>query len=144
MATLLKILNAYQNLNVNEVSEDALEATTQELRKRQRGQMESGKNAYGEIIGRYRNPAYARKKQAMNPKPGLGNVDLKLTGATHRDIYSEVRGNKVIIDSTNEKTQKLAEKYGEQIFGLSPEVKKDYINEDLRPVFIRVIKKALG
>jgi hypothetical protein len=102
-----------------------------------------GLNALGEQIGKYRNPAYARRKNAMNPLPGFGIPDLKLSGAFHRQVYAETRGDKVILDSTDPKTQKLVDKYGEEIFGLNKVSKIEFIKESLRPKFLSVIRKAL-
>ena len=105
--------------------------------------MMKGENATGKRIGRYRNPAYARLKNSMNPVPGLGVPDLKLTGKFHREIFAEIRGDKVIIDSVNEKTEALVEKYGETIFGLNVENKNELIEEVIRPVFMRNMREKL-
>lgn len=143
MATTLDIVKRFEGLNVDTVSQEAMEQVTTPLKEKQKDQLLSGLNRMGEQIGKYRSPAYAKKKYAMNPLPGEGIPDLKLTGAFHREVYAEVRGDKVIVDSTNDKTQALVNKYGEKIFGLNTEKKIEFIKEDLKPAFIREIKKTL-
>lgn len=120
-----------------------MEAVAPSITREQRAQMMEGKNMEGDKIGRYRNPAYARLKNAMNPVPGLGFPDLKLTGEFHREIYTEIRGDKVIIDSTNEKTEALAKRFGEAIFGLNQDRKSELVKTELQPVFMENIRKEL-
>lgn len=79
----------------------------------------------------------------MNPVPGLGIWDLRLTGDFYRSIYAEVRGDKVIIDATDEKTESLVKRAGEEIFGLNKPTKEEFIKQDLEPVFLRKIKSEL-
>jgi hypothetical protein len=87
-------------------------------------QMRAGKNADGKRIGKYRNKAYARKKNEMNPEPGLGNVDLILTGEFSRNIFAQSDGGVMEIASNDSKSPMLEEKYGESIFGLSDKFKE--------------------
>lgn len=97
-------------------------------------QMRAGKNADGKRIGKYRNNAYAKKKNEMNPEPGLGNVDLILTGEFSRNIFAQSDGGVMEIASgefsrhifaqNDSKSQMLEEKYGESIFGLSDKFKE--------------------
>lgn len=50
-------------------------------------------------------------------------VTLKDTGDFHRGIFVKKQGENLIIDSTDEKSAKLQEKYGENIFGFTAENK---------------------
>lgn len=138
------MLDRFKKVDVQDLSEQSMEAAAPKLSQRQREQLLEGKNALGEKVGRYRNPQYARMKNAMNPKPGYGVPDLKLSGNFHKGIYTDVRGDTIITDSTDTKTQKLADKYGEEIFGLSEEKKNVFIKEDLHPVFMEKIKQQTG
>ena len=121
-----------------------MEAVGPQLADRQRDQMLEGKNKKGARIGRYRSGAYARMKEVMNPLPGFGVPDLRLTGEFFKQIYVDIRDNTVIVDSTDEKTQSLVNKYGEEIFGLSKNTKSEFIKKDLRPVFMKKISEATG
>jgi hypothetical protein len=142
--TIKGLRDKIQKVDVDQVIETSMEEVSPLMSDRQRGQMIEGVNKKGAKIGRYRNAAYARKKNQMNPIPGFGIPDLLLTGAFYRGIYTEVRGSRVIIDSTDEKAPKLVKQYGEEIFGLNKSTKVEFIREDLRPVFMREIKKATG
>jgi hypothetical protein len=145
MAMTIKGLHdKIKSVNVGEVIESSMEDAAPLIADRQKDQMRDGVNQKGAKIGRYRNPAYARKKNAMNPLPGFGVPDLLLTGAFYKGIYADVRGDKLILDSTDGKTPKLAKQYGEEIFGLNRSTKAEFIREDLRPVFMKRIKKATG
>lgn len=143
MSTILDMIKRVQAFDVEAVTVASMEEVAPDITKRQREQMKQGLNAEGERIGRYRNPDYARMKHAMNAVPGLGNVDLKLTGEFSREIYTEIRGDQVIIDSTNEKTNDLAKKYGEVIFGLNSDTKAELIDQELQPVFMKHVRNAL-
>jgi len=144
MGTLLQLKKRLEALKVDRVSQDSMEAVSNQLADRQRDQMLEGKNRKGARIGRYRNPAYARMKEVMNPLPGFGVPDLRLTGEFYKQVYVDVRDNTVIIDSTDEKTQSLVNKYGEEIFGLNENTKAEFIRKDLRPVFMQKISEATG
>lgn len=143
MATILEMINRVKALNLQDVSERSMEEAAPDMTRRQREQFLEGKNSKGKRIGRYRNPAYARLKAQMNPVPGLGNVDLRLTGEFLKGVYTEIRGDQVIVDSVDEKTNDLAEKYGEVIFGLAPDPKAAFVNEDLQPVFMKNVRNEL-
>ncbi len=83
-------------------------------------------NAKGEKIGKYRSSKYARVKNEMNPLAGLGNVDLKLTGAFHAGIKVTVNAETFTTESIDKKGPDLKAKYGE-VFGLDEDHTKGYI-----------------
>lgn len=140
---MLELYNRIKKVNHTEAIEDTMEEASPVIRQKQRNQMHSGLNREGKPIGKYRSPAYAKKKNALNPIPGLGVPDLKLTGEFYKGIYSEVRGDKIIIDSTDGKTPALANRFGEEIFGLNKESKAEAVKE-IKPVLIKNMKKATG
>lgn len=143
MGSILNLYNRIKKVDVNTVVSDTIEEASPLITDRQKGQMLEGVNAKGARIGRYRNPAYAQMKAAMNPVAN-GSVDLLLTGDFYRGIYTEARGDTIVIDSTDEKTDSLAKKYGEIIFGLNKNTKAELIREDLKPIFLKNIKAATG
>jgi hypothetical protein len=59
--------------------------------------------------------AYAIMKHEMNARPGLGIVDLKLTG----DFYSALYFDSEVLEvtSSDSKTEVLKERYGQYILG---------------------------
>lgn len=82
-------------------------------------QIEHGINSDGEILGEYASDEYASLKKSMGSKAPSGIVDLKLTGEFLEGIYMGRKGNTGIIDSRDEKTDKLERKY-DNIFGIAP------------------------
>jgi hypothetical protein len=79
-------------------------------------------------------------KNSMNPLPGLGVPDLKLTGAFYRGFQTKVTPEAFSTSSTDEKNDALTAKYDP--FGLDQESKSEYI-EKLRPVFVKNVKGKL-
>jgi hypothetical protein len=141
---VLKLIQKLQAISVNDVATESLEAATDQLRDRQKDQLLSGLNSKGQKIGRYQSKKYASFKNQMNPAPGFGVPDLRLTGGFYKGIYSDVRGETVLIDSTDEKTTALVKKYGESVFGLNKPTKREFIKQDLRPIFMRIIRAKTG
>lgn len=112
--------------SLNEVVQETINDNRDAIRELQIDQLKHGTKKDGKIIGKYRNDAYAAKKNRQNPLAGLGNVDLILTGALKNDIFIDVRPDVFVIDSADEKTGELIKKYGDP-FGLSKESNIDLI-----------------
>lgn len=66
----------------------------------------------------YASDAYANFKLKHNP---LGVVDLFLTGAFYGSFFLYTTTYPVFIFATDEKTSKLVDQYGKNIFGLTKE-----------------------
>ncbi|MGR3218462.1 MAG: hypothetical protein ACUZ8H_01410 [Candidatus Anammoxibacter sp.] len=97
-----------------------------------------GKRPSGQIIGEYKFFSYQRQKVAQNPLAG-GTVDLILTGAL-RDgltIFPSLGGNFNIF-STDEKAILIADTYGLDVYGLTPEEERAVIDLALARVNIRL------
>ena len=83
-------------------------------------------------------------KNKLNPRPGLGHVDLILTGDFIESFKLLSRKNgKYLFDATNNKKYILEEKYG-NIFGLTDVHFNDFINKYVLSDFRKVLKKQLG
>lgn len=85
-----------------------------------------GQDSLGNTNAPYRSSSYAKKKESINPQPGYGVPDLKLTGEFYRDFTLSVKSKTFEVDSVNEKSAGLKAKYGDQIFGLNKESKAEY------------------
>src|SRR5262249_24910697 len=92
---------------------------------------EQGIDADGKRLRPYRNPSYAMKKRALNPR---GVTDLHLTGAFHRDMFIDATQFPLVIDSSNSKTPQLKANYG-NIYGFTTANKEGPAKEILRPSF---------
>lgn len=79
----------------------------------------------------------------MNPLPGLGYMDWKLTGELQNEIFIDVRPASFVIDSADSKTSGLISRFGDP-FGLTLESRITVIKEKLKPVFVGNIKSKLG
>jgi hypothetical protein len=100
---------------------------------------EQGEKADGSKLKKYRNPKYARVKHELNPKPGLGNPDFKVTGEFLKSIFADVRGHSLILDAADYKVEFLINRDGEDIFGLQDENKLLVWSKVLRaPLLYRI------
>lgn len=83
---------------------------------------EFGEDARKQLLPLYRSIYYADMKAEL--RGGRELTDLFLTGAFQDGFYLVVDGDTYYITSNDSKTQKLIEKYGENIFGLTDENKQ--------------------
>lgn len=143
MATLASLKRKFQQLDVRTLVMYSVDETAKQFIMMQQLQMITGYNSLGKRIGKYRNKVYAQKKYTQNPFAGYGNVDLRLTEAFQRDIFIDVRDMGVVIDSGDEKTEKLIEKYGREIFGLNKKSATEYSQLYLKKEFIRQVRDYL-
>lgn len=78
----------------------------------------------------YSSKYYAAMKRKMNP---AGVVDLKLTGEFYGDWFVSASSFPVVFGSINEKTQMLADKYGDNLFGLNKKNRRESSQSIIRP-----------
>lgn len=84
-----------------------------------------GKDANGDIIGKYRNSDYEAFKVSYNSNAN-GNVDLTLTGALGNALkISKKSQNEYEIFSTDWKFGHISEKYGLQNFNLDEQQRNE-------------------
>lgn len=143
MRTINSLLTAVQSVDLQFLIESSLTETSEDYKGLQRQQMLKGLKSDGTLIGKYRSQTYANKKASMNPLAGQGNVDLKLTGSFYNEIFTDVRSDSIVVDSADQKSAALQEKYGETIFGLDDDSKSEYV-EQLRPVFTQTVADQLN
>lgn len=105
-----------------------------------RGQMSKGKASNDDKItygGKdHYSAAYAKVKGRTTP------IDLKKTGLFHKGVYADVRAQEIHLSSTDSKTDKLVEKSGDIIFGLT-EDSKDQAREKGMEILTDKIKNKL-
>ena len=139
------------NINLKKLSlinsgMEALAKTDDNMRNLQETQLVfTGKGSDGKTLKRYRNQDYAVYKHGLNPYPGLGVPDLKLTGAFLRNLKVVILTNRQYeIISTDAKYQDLLDKYGDTMLGLNKvsivQYKEQYFNEAL----VKILKQKLG
>ena len=125
-----------------------------ELIAYKRGEYEVG-NIYGEpeVKAKYSLTSRVKKggkelyrnyKNKLNPKAGLGNVDLILTGDFIESFKLMPRkNNKYLFDATDDKKEELQSAYGD-IFGMTDVHFNDFLKNYVVQDFIKAIKKQLG
>ena len=84
-------------------------------------QLEQGKDALGNFLENYLSDDYARFKRVLSSLPPFGVPDLKLEGDFHEGWVLRWAGFEFFMTSTDHKTNKLVQMYGEDIFGLTDE-----------------------
>lgn len=96
-------------------------------------QLNKGLDSEGNDLGVYKIFSY---KNRFRP------VDLRDTGAFHNSIQPKLNKERIEVIATDEKTDMLQDKYGDEILGLSDEGKQ-YLIDDIRDEFIQSYRKAV-
>lgn len=104
---------------IEQTSETAINLNRQQLYE-----MSTDKNNMSLLM--YKWPSYAQFKNRKNPKPGLGHPDLFLTGSFQNQMFMKVEKETFEISSKDGKTFDLIKHYGDDIFGLTLDSKKEY------------------
>ena len=137
MATIAALLQKVQTLNIELVVGETFDETATDLADVNRERMLDGVKADGSIM-----PYYSKVSQE---KYGYPNAPIKLkdTGDFQAAIVVARQGSILSTDSSDWKTQMLKERYG-LIFGTYGDYKKQYLEDNYRPLFNRKITNATG
>lgn len=136
MSTALVILNKLKRIDVNLSAAVAMENTADEATKQQRDQLNKGLKSDNSYL-----PDYSFRSVFQYGKTP-GPIKLYDTGAFYRGILIDVRGDIFIMESADEKSSMLQNRYGKDILGLGEAAKKEWIRF-LRPEFLKQIKNYL-
>lgn len=108
-------------------------------------QIKQGRDSTGSSISPdYYSEDYAQMKNQMNPRPGFGVPDLFLEGDFQEGFFVEDAPEGWKVDSKDEKRNKLASKYGEEIFGNTPEDEEEFNEEYILPELAEWILTSLN
>ena len=102
-------------------------------------QMDEGLRSDGKKIVPDYSPNYAKFK-------GFKTPNLKLTGDFHSGVFVERKGDKLLFDSTDDKTDKLESRYSSDIFGITPKNEQkaaDEMDEDLLKLVEKELEKRI-
>lgn len=104
-------------------------------------QLSAGQDSTGRQI----EPEYTEYTKSLKELKGqpTDRVTLYDEGDFYRGFNVERLGNKLYTDSTDKKTEKLVEKYGEEIFGLAPDNLQYFIDDILKPRVVNLFKKIV-
>jgi hypothetical protein len=120
--------------NLDAIAEQSVYESRDEITHEQQEQLFEGSDSRGKSFKQYYDPEYARMKNIVNPIPGYGYPDLKLTGAFYEGIYTRVVNGKIVIGSTDSKAAELEKKY-KYVFGLNPDEMTAFLYNTLKPVY---------
>jgi hypothetical protein len=143
MRTLSSLISSVEKINLDNLILQSMDQASPTYLEQQKEQMSYAVNERGQTIGKYRSAAYARKKNEMNPNAGYGNVDLRLTGSFYEAMEAKAQPEGMNIDSTDQKSQMLQQKYGSDIFGLFGEWKEPFV-EKLQTIIIQELTEELN
>jgi len=144
MATVLDVINNLEALDIPRESKIAVGKTTEGMIALNKEQLQAGIGADGKRIGKYRSWHYAQMKNAMNPLPGLGNVDLILTGSFSDSFQVDINGEDIERIATDSKTSDLIGRYGDDVFGLTDNNQEFYNEEVFYPVLADQVTDQTG
>lgn len=121
MATVKEMRLRLLKISVQEIAKKVFREAKSDAEELVRYQLLRGLRPDGEFITPgYRMESYARSKNQKNNRPPYGVPDLKDTGAFHRSIKMEVKGDELVFDATDEKWDDLRRKYSD-VLGLTTE-----------------------
>jgi hypothetical protein len=150
MITMREMKERWETLDLQQEGANVINESQQNqetISELNREQLTKGLNKEGEKLRKYYDKGYAEMKEGMNPIPGYGNPDLKLTGDFYDSFETIADREDITITATDEKTSMLIEKYnksGGDIFGLSSE-SIDVVREDiLHPGLVANIADKTG
>jgi hypothetical protein len=139
-----KLIENMKAFNVAEVAAESLGRHTTDMEKQQKEQLLQGLDSSDSSLMRYKSARYAEMKNDMNPRAGIFNPDLKLTGATHDSIRISIQGDKISV-SVNDRYG-LEEKYKtgtSNPFLLSPSSRRTLIQKFIKVTSISICKQKL-
>lgn len=118
-------------------------------------QMLEGKNRFGSDLPSYLSDPYFKTPEAAlryskwkdkitpNPKRKSGIMNFYIVGRYHNSITATINSGRINYDATF-LGREIESKYGDEMYGLGGEIKKDFIKEKLRPVFNQKVSDAIG
>lgn len=115
------------------------EKNKEELADLNVSQMDEGLLSTGSKIVPDYHPNYAAFK-------GFKTPNLKDTGDFHSGVFVERKGDRLLFDSKDDKTNKLESKYSSDIFGIAPKNEQtatDEIEDDLFNVIETQLEKGI-
>jgi hypothetical protein len=136
-----RVQNAISGLE-NAIINEIIPQVENDITTMQKDRIFSGKYVDDtEIIPEYTYTTLGFKLRKGQP---TDRVTLFDTGSFHNQIFAEsYDGKEVIIDSRDEKSSDLKEKYGEQIFGLTKDNTED-LHEITTDLLVEYVKRETG
>lgn len=141
MASIKALYKRVKALRSDEVIQQTLEEKKEDYLDENRKQLYEGFDREGNRLRKYRSAKYARVKNQMNPRPGLGNPDFYVTGAFYRNRTVTVQGGELITNLNDPKSEDLL-KRDPDIIGLGGPYKIEFMGM-LHPALINNFRSKL-
>lgn len=141
MATVKEMADRFKKLNLPAIGREALRLSKDGLVFLNQEQMLAGFKKDGSSLGTYR-PFTIEKRREKGLQ--TAHVDLHDTGAFQDGMKLVVKGDTFDFTSTDSKTDKLADKYGDGIFGLTEQSKRIAWERYVRGHYARIIADKTG
>lgn len=146
------------SLDVNRITETAINNTTDEYKDRNLEQMMSGKTKDGsDITPSYLNDPYFKSRESAQRYSDWkdriapystgrkkGTPNLFITGVYHSTVKAEVGNDGITMKSTFAEASDIERKYGRGIYGIGGRFKEDYMTYALRPEWKEIIQRETG
>jgi hypothetical protein len=142
MGTIKGLLRRVEAANIDQALHDAFAESAEAIEEKNRQQLFEGYDKNGERLRPYRSAKYARVKHEMNPLPGYGNPDFKVTGDFYRGIQVRVDGQVIVTELRDKKSDELLAR-DPDIAGVGGKYKKELIGETLQPAFNKEMHQQL-
>lgn len=144
MSTIHSMHRRLKAFDVEKAAKEAIESVADNIADLNAQQMYAGKRADGSDI----TPEYSDYTIELKKEKGqvADRVTLKDTGAFYAGINVRVEGSNVVIDSFDDKTEDIIDKYASKksnIFGLNSQFHSDLNSEFLQPAFSKLVENAL-
>jgi hypothetical protein len=145
-ATIEDLYEAFSQLRLRDELPELILATSYDIEVLVKAQLDMGElSTEQKIAPSYKSKYYAVKKVALNPTPGYGIPDVRVTGAYYKGIGVTVEGEDYSIESNVEYalSPQIAQ-YGPNLLRLSEGSKEAYCNEALSPAIEKYISNVTG
>lgn len=140
--TLHEMQRRLNRFDIQKEVGETIEETAESVADFNRKQLFAGIRATGTDI----TPAYAPLTILIKDQKGqpTDRVTLKDTGQFYENIFVDVNSETFDIDSSDPKSDALQKKYGNKIFGLTPESRGEYVAYHFFPALKDRITRKLG
>jgi hypothetical protein len=125
MAFLGAMIQRFEGLDTRQIIQESFEESADAYADINASQMFGGRNKEGDPI----KPTYARLTVEIKQSKGqpTDRVTLRDTGDFYKGIYVKLEGTQIVVDSTDEKSLDLQDKYGPEIFGLTADNTREFV-----------------
>lgn len=145
MGTIHNLYSKVKQIDMEQIIFESVDQTKGAIPDLNKADLQQGLLATSEAIQPdYYFDSYAKEKFEMNPLPGYGVPDLKLTGSFYEGLVTSVDKTSFTTLSTDGKASMLEEKYSKDIYGLTKDAKTAYSIGVLKPVLNQNLRNAMG